>query len=670
MKKKSNSFIVDALLLIRGLIIIFFWVNATQGFAETFSVLPKEVLPTMVPLYGKTSVYITVRNTTNFNLYNNFLRKLPENVTQVTRNPKYCGQKFNLGASGFETDSCVLKLIINGPVNATSTDLLVCAINGINCDTTSPLLNITQGPSVPFIGIAAGYYSDYFSGIFPLLVKTDDSGKNWDYPTKIFENLKNKIDPNFSTGVLSATACTGAQNKNICIAPGQWCSGSFCENSLPLIAVGSHNTVNWAYPKSVFQDLKTVIDPNFTSGSLRAGYCFGSGSNAVCIASGTYFNTSSYFPLLALSSNGGLNWTYPPSIFQNLTTTIDPSFSGGYLATASCTKSTFDNVCVASCNFTTLDELQRPLLAVSKDKGHSWSYPHAIFKNLKSTVDPSFQNGFFISSSCTGERNQAVCVAAGSYSNLTSTMPLLTISRDAGQTWFYPPDITKDLANKIGHSFKGGFFNAVSCSGKGTKAVCIAAGSYFRQSGASVPFLALTKDGGNSWSYPDFIYTKLKTLVDPNFLAGTFDGASCIGSGNKTICIAAGNYCNKTNECFPLLAQSSNGGKTWSYPSSVYSNLTSVIDLNYTRGIFSEVSCSGVENNNFCIAAGQYSNNQSQTFPLLAFSKDSGLTWSYPPYLFQDLTTTIPGFAIGAFHKASTSALSRNYLQYSVLTDL
>ena len=94
MKKKSNSFIVDALLLIRGLIIIFFWVNATQGFAETFSVLPKEVLPTMVPLYGKTSVYITVRNTTNFNLYNNFLRKLPENVTQVTRNPKYCGQKF------------------------------------------------------------------------------------------------------------------------------------------------------------------------------------------------------------------------------------------------------------------------------------------------------------------------------------------------------------------------------------------------------------------------------------------------------------------------------------------------------------------------------------------------------------------------------------------------
>ena len=628
-------------------------IQATYG--STFTIVPHGDLPKIVPLYGKVSAYYIVSNTTNTDLKGNFIKTLPNNVTQVTCDAKYCGKTFNLGAIGSGTESCILKLTVKGPVDAGVSDLMACPADGLNLDGTFELLSVIEGPTVPSIGIAAGYYSDNLGGFFPLLVKTNDSGNTWSYPNQIFQNLKDTIDPAFYSGLLTSTACSGVQDKNVCIAPGKWCDSIFCENSLPLVAVGSHDTVTWAYPKSVFQDLKTSVDPEFTHGELRAGDCFGSGAKAVCVASGIYYTPTGNFPLLTLSSNGGKNWTYPPSIFQNLKTAIDSTFSTGYLTTASCTKSTCNSVCVAAGNFCTKDcASQLPLLAVSTDKGQTWSYPPSIFKNLNTIIDPGFQGGYFSSSSCTGEGNDALCIAVGSYTT-NSIRPLLAKSKDGGKTWSYSADILSDLETKIGHGYLGGIFNAASCSGSGAKAICIASGSYFRKS-RSIPLIAISKDAGDSWTFPDFIYTKLKSVVDADFVGGNFDGASCIGKGKKTICLASGQYCDKAKACFPLMALSTNGGKTWSYPPSVFSNLSAVIDPAFNSGLLSDVNCSGTDNNNFCIAAGQYSNNQSGAIPLIAMSTDSGNTWTYPPYVFKNLTSTIdPGFVIGSFYKTATS---------------
>ena len=629
--------------------------------AQTFSVVSKRTLPTEIPLLGKVSAYYEVSNNTNSNLIANIVKILPKNVTQVTCDPKYCGETFTLGAHGTALDSCILKLTIKGPVTASASDLLICTANGMNCDGTSNLLNVNLTDKIPFVGIASGSYSNNIGGIFPLLVASNDNGNTWTYPPEIFNDLKNSIDPSFENGILSGAACTASQGNNVCVAPGQWCPGSFCDNALPLIAVGSQNTTTWTYPKSVFQNLKNVVDQDFTSGGLSGASCFGSGGNAVCIASGIYYTDNAFYPLLALSSDGGKKWSYPESIFKNPTTSIDSSFTRGYLSTASCTQSACDSVCVASGNFCTTDncDFQLPLLALSTNKGKTWTYPSSIFKNLDTNVDPKFQSGFFISSSCTGEGNQAICIAAGSYSNGSSTMPLLTLSQDGGKTWSYPSDIVDNLPAKIGHRFIGGLFNAASCSGSGKKAVCMASGSYFTTSGAGIPFLAISRNGGDTWTYPDYIYTKLKTVVDPDFIGGSFEGASCIGTGKQAICTAAGIYCNKNQYCFPLVALSSNGGKTWSYPPSVFSNLLSVIAPDFKFGFFSGINCSGIPDNNFCTAAGQYSNDKSETFPLIAFSTDKGNTWSYPSYVFENLTTTIgQGFSIGAFNKAATSGLT------------
>src|SRR4029078_1383847 len=122
------------------------------------------------------------------------------------------------------------------------------------------------------------------------------------------------------------------------------------------------------------------------------------------------------------------------------------------------------------------------------------------------------------------------------------------------------------------------------------------------------PILAVSQDAGDTWNYPDFIYTKLKQVVDPTAVSGNFLGASCIGKSTKAICVAAGGYCRDLgcNLENPLIALSTNGGKTWSYPDSVFKDLPLKIDPDFRIGFFRSISCSGDENNNFCVASGQY----------------------------------------------------------------
>jgi hypothetical protein len=520
----KTSFLITAL---------FITVNSN---AATFTIKPQRPLPTTITEHGVSFAYYVVTNLSSKALNNNFLKPLPATITQVSCQPQFCQENFNLGPHNSGTDSCILKLTIKAPLNSISPE--ICTADKSNCDLTTFPLNVTQTNSLPFIGIGSGFYLNNSSTRFPVLATSEDNGKNWNYPKDIFTNLTSSIDPNFISGSFAGDACTGENDQSVCIATGQYLNN---QTTLPLIAAGFKNATSWNYPHSVFENLQSVIDPEFVSGELKGASCSGSGTNSFCISAGNYSTNTKQLPLLAESKNGAMSWTYPASIHKNLTTSIDKNFLNGTLDNASCSKSTCHTVCIATggyCNTTNCN----PLLALSIDQGATWTYPKQIFQNLNTTIDPNIKGGNFFSSSCTGSGNETICSAAGAYYTDTQLLPLVALTNDGGSSWTYPSSIYKDLPARIGHEFTGALFNNTSCTGSGRKAVCIAAGTFFR-TGPNLPILAVSRDAGNTWNYPDLIYTKLKQLVDPSAVSANFYGTSCFGKGPHATCVAAGGYC-------------------------------------------------------------------------------------------------------------------------------
>ena len=331
------------------------------------------------------------------------------------------------------------------------------------------------------------------------------------------------------------------------------------------------------------------------------------------IAAGAYVNTlMATDPLLAHRGNGGLIWAYPSSVISALPT----GFTGGSFYTASCS----GNNCIAGGDEVSLSS---PLLGHSADGGLTWDYPLTITSALPSdfqAITYSYDYGpavsainGFNSTSCSG----SICIAVGSYKPTVSGSPyftsLLAQSTDGGGFWSYP-NISNGAPSEI--SGKSVFWG-VSCSGS----TCVAVGEDY-DGNNFIPLLAQSTNGGG-WSYPQTAITQ-----NPNY--GTinhdslsiFYGVSCSGS----TCVAVGDYYNFTaGNPFPLLAQSSDSGLTWAYPSSITTDFISINNSSLTAdvNVFTSVSC----NQNNCVAAG-YGQGAGTRYPLLAQSTNGG-TWNY-----------------------------------------
>ncbi|GEM_PF-5653706 len=519
----------------------------------------------------------------------------------------------------------------------------------------------------PFSGLAVGTLQTTTPNTLPILTFTNDDGKSWIYPSYVFKNLPVTL----SSGIFLSSASTGSANDNISIAAGQACTGGFCVRPFPLVAVGTQNGATWNYPSSVYENLTTRITANFGGGLLQGASCFGSGANANCIAPGFYFDDDSgaVHPLLAQSSNGGSDWNYPTSIFTDLNISVDPNITTAFLAHASCTKDTDDSVCIAAGSFCTSIICSQPLIALSPDKGLTWTFPHSIFQNLQTSIDPNFLSAFFNGASCSGKGNKAICIAAGNMFN-GENLPLIALTRNGGSDWVYPKAIFTDLKHKINPAFISGYFQSASCIGEANKTTCVAAGAYTED--VELPLVVITRDGGNTWIYPDDILKQIKSTI-PNFVRGNFSSVSCTGTSKKGICVASGRFCTD-EDCdvsYPLIAASNDGGKSWIFPTSIFKNLKLAIDPKFAHGLLSSVSCSGDEDHSYCQASGEYVTTDDKHLPLVAISTtNSGRQWSYPKAVHNDLTTTIdPAFDFATFVSTATAGELKSTPTYVEIVD-
>jgi hypothetical protein len=150
------------------------------------------------------------------------------------------------------------------------------------------------------------------------------------------------------------------------------------------------------------------------------------------------------------------------------------------------------------------------MIAASRDKGLTWSYPIASDGILPNHYEG---NGLFNSVSCSGR----FCAAGGSYDDAVGKYPLIAISNDNGLNWQYTMD-TKALPLPSNDSFRSEI-KAISCNSN----ICIA-GGYSMYFGKSYPMSLTSHDDGKTWSYPMDSASDLQ----PSNIAtnGVIDGAS------------------------------------------------------------------------------------------------------------------------------------------------
>jgi photosystem II stability/assembly factor-like uncharacterized protein len=327
----------------------------------------------------------------------------------------------------------------------------------------------------------------------------------------------------------------------------------------PLLVVSKDGGQSWV--------VSSVQDVPDRGGYFNASSC----TSGVCTAVGQSFN----LPLLVISQDGGASW-------KNITNSV-PGLPASGLNASSCTGSGSSAICTAVGQDYT--GTQPPLLLSSKDGGTTWA--------VKSVSDLT-KDGYFNATSCTGSGSSAICTAVGH--DWTGNPAPLVVSNDGGNTW-----TLKSVPNLSTHSE----FNATSCTGSGSSAICTAAGK--DGAGEFPPLLAVSNDGGGTWA--------IKSVAGLPQTLGTFKASSCTGSGSTAICTAVGRGIGDVSP--PYLAVSTDGGTSWA--------LKSVPGLP-EHGGFNSISCTGSESSAVCVAAGQAGTGKNP--PLLVVSQDGGNTWT------------------------------------------
>lgn len=578
--------------------------------SQNFLIQPNGPLPSGVTAGSTITANFTITNLTNSarNGYN--VAGFPSTVTQNASGGN-CSAPINLAAHA----SCNLQLIISGAVNS---NFAIC--RGNSCTTSSTPLNVSV---INFLGrlLAGGTYCSN-SSCLPLLAQSTTG--EWSYPSTVISNLP--TTPGFGDATIYTASCSG----QLCIV-----AGYDNDNvSTPFIAVSPSNANNWTYPVGSTGTWPSDLGDN---AQFESASCSGS----LCVVAGQYFSTGKQYPIVAQSINSGVTWTYPIS-----SSTPPPDlFIASALNGASCS----GNLCVvagtyednANANF-------YALLEQTTNGGTSWSI--AIDRFTGPTLHNYNDDAEFTSASCSG----ALCIAGGQYYNGSNNFAILAQTTNGGGTWTYAID---DIHGPSPALFEeNSIFNSTSCSGN----LCVAGGTYTDTGINERAMLVQSRDGGTTWTY---VIDALTGPQPANYsAAAAFASVSC--SGN--VCAAAGQYTDTSSHEVPLLAQTIDGGLTWTYmiqDSNPPPNYTSL-------GQFYTVTCL----NNSCIAAGTYTSSGVQ-YPVLAQSISGG-TWMYAINSITSLPTNFAnngvfyGSSIGSntlfqqvTQKKSKWSLFRSYLQ-------
>jgi hypothetical protein len=448
----------------------------------------------------------------------------------------------------------------------------------------------------------------------------------------------NEINADYLMGGFNTTSCAG---EDICIAAGYYVK----DTSYPLLAQGTSDSswTDWTY----LIDSTSVLPEGFqsvTNGSNNNHFINTNCSDTVCAAAGFYADeTKNMLPMVAVSIKNGNFWSAWQYQIDKKNLPKDFVSANSYSDLGlSCTTT----VCVLAGGYSTADNYI-PMIAVStydtsKQTWSAWEYQ--IQKDH--SLPPEFKTGEFQNVSC----SEHICAAAGYYLNHSdSSIPMLAISQYNAETQAWSPweyRISIDTPEKFPDHFKSGSFDTISCS---ADEICIVAGTYTTKKMKRFPMLAVSTHNSdfNNWTY-SIDSQNLASLpygyMDADAYYYPVIKTSHCSGGINGICAMGGFYYSDKDH-FPMLAVSTDSGKTWGYSidgtqvDGVYTKLP--LDYGFD-GNYPPVESVSCLDKNICTATGRYGGvGNPNNYPFVAVSiYDASNGWSNWAYKID--STSLP----------------------------
>ena len=164
------------------------------------------------------------------------------------------------------------------------------------------------------------------------------------------------------------------------------------------------------------------------------------------------------------------------------------------------------------------------------------------------------------------------------------------------------------------------------------------------------PLIAQSPDGGTTWSYPPL--PALGSNAQGGFISVYSNGGGVSCSG--LICVAVGEdiTISPSLSFNPLIARSQDGGITWEYKTP-----TNNTPANQSvSGSFHSVSCTGLT----CVAVGEDILFVDSSLPRIAESQDGGLTWAYQPISNNSFSGYLRSVSCSGTYCAAVGGINNN----------
>jgi hypothetical protein len=425
----------------------------------------------------------------------------------------------------------------------------------------------------------------------PLLALHFSQDNHWEYPASVYES---PLPENYDSGSrFSASTCKAPR----CFGVGFYYDTNYYNR--PLIALSNNAGLDWKY-------LNPPNPPEWNGQINKGRFESISCGKHSCLSVGYYQNQQGLeYPLLAIGLD---EWNYANTQIQQA---LPDDFYKGELEDIFCN----DKICTVAGHYRNASDTPFPLLLLTEDEGKHWSKPIS-----KAQLPKDFISGYFNKVSC----HKTFCATVGVYSNENQRKPLITLSNDSGKHWESPTLFLPD-------DFVSGSFSHIDCSNN----FCIAVGSYDNAS-TTLPLLYYSNDEGRTWIYAEYI-------SHSGLPYGLEDAELIHAACGNSFCIAVGSYHDRVG-AHPLIAVSTNKGKTWDYPDSA---TTSVPAADVGDGELVHASC----REKTCIAVGNYLDDEAH-FPLLAISYNKGKTWEFNSSIAEK-NNLPPNYLFGQFDSSS-----------------